>query len=114
MTCRSSRHDKWFIMSVAGKFVVKNLAQIRMAFDEAEKNNESFLAVDLSETTLLDSSALSVLINLNKRVAEKGGKLILLGPNQEISEMFEVVGFNKIIPVYNSIQHYLQSIDHLC
>ena len=85
-----------------------------MALDEAEKKNESFFAVDLSETTLLDSSALSVLINLKKRVAEKGGKLILLGPNQEISEMFEVVGFNKIIPVYNSIQHYLQSDENLC
>lgn len=109
MTCRSCKHDKWFVVSVIGKFVLKNLTSIRNTLDEAERNNECFMAIDLAEATLLDSSALSVLINLNKRMLEKSGKLILLGPNPEISEMFNVVGFNKIIPVYNSINHYLQT-----
>lgn len=111
MNCKASKYNEWFIVSIEGKFVVKNLTLIRSVFNDAELSNEKDLAIDLSETTHLDSSALTLMINLNKRILKRNGRLVIIKPNKDISEVFEIVGFDKLIPIYETFELFREKYE---
>jgi anti-anti-sigma factor len=99
----TKRWKKWLIIAVSGRFIVKNLFKIRNIFDEAERNSEKFVAIDLSATTYLDSSAITIMLNFHKRCGEKGGSLMVFGLNQEIEEIISIVGVDKVITMVKTI-----------
>jgi anti-anti-sigma factor len=100
------QHFNWFVVEVKGRFVVKNLTQVRAVLDELEMKQASRVALDLSETIQLDSSALTILINFNKRISARNGTLLLIKPNKNIAEIFSIVGFEKTIPIIGSIEEF--------
>lgn len=100
------KYNEWFIISITGKFVVRNLFAIRTAFEQASRNSEKFVAVDLQNTTHLDSSAITMLINFKKRCGSEGGKFIVFGLNQAIEEIFSIVGMEKIITVVQTFDDF--------
>lgn len=100
------QHLNWFVVEVKGRFVVKNLTQVRSVLDELEMKQASRVAIDLSETIQLDSSALTILINFNKRISARSGTLVLIKPNRNISDIFSIVGFEKIIPIIESTEEF--------
>ncbi|HEX2957653.1 MAG TPA: STAS domain-containing protein [Chitinispirillaceae bacterium] len=100
------QHLNWFIVEIKGRFVVKNLTQVRAALDELEMKQASRVAIDLSETMYLDSSALTILINFKKRISSRNGTLVLIKPNKNIADIFSIVGFEKTIPIVESIEEF--------
>ncbi|NLE01315.1 MAG: STAS domain-containing protein [Fibrobacter sp.] len=95
---------EWFIIAVNGQFVVKNLMNIRAAFDKAEQQRENRVAVDLNNTTHVDSSAITLLANFQKRLLARGAKVIIFGVNKDIAEIFSIVGLDKIISILSNDQ----------
>jgi anti-anti-sigma factor len=53
---------------------------------------------------MIDSSALTTILNLQKRLNKKGGQVAIIGPNAEITETFSIVGFSLAVPVYSTRQ----------
>jgi anti-anti-sigma factor len=97
------RWKKWQIIAISGRFIIKNLFQIRNVFNEAERNSEKFVAIDLSTTTYLDSSAITIMLNFHKRCTEKGGNLVIFGLNQDIEEIISIVGVDKVVTMVKTI-----------
>lgn len=94
---------KWLIITISGDFTVKYLTIIRKFFDDAESKNELFIALCLSTSTYLDSSAITILLNFHNRCIRRGGKLVLAELNNAIEEEISIVGIDKIITVVKSI-----------
>jgi anti-anti-sigma factor len=99
----TKRWKKWLVITISGKFIVKSVFQMKNIFDEAERNYEQFLAMDLSKTTYLDSSAITILLNFHKRSAEKGVVLVIFGLNPDIEEVISIVGIDKVISIVKTI-----------
>jgi anti-anti-sigma factor len=95
---------EWYILNLTGKFVVKSFNRVRAAFEEIELLEAPHVAVDLTKVAQIDSSALTIILNLQKRLKEKGGQVAIIGPNAEISETFSIVGFSIAVPVYSTRQ----------
>jgi len=106
-TFSTRHHGKWLIISISGKFIIKNLVSIKRLFDNAESDKEQHVAIDLNKASYLDSSAISILINFHKRCVEKGGRLVLFGINRDIEEVLSIVGLDKVITVLKSIDDLL-------
>jgi len=94
--------NNWQVINLKGKFVVKSFNTVRRIFDEIELHANPKVAVNLSNVSQIDSSALTILLNLQKRLKEKNGLAVIIGPNAEISETFSIVGFSLAVPVYGS------------
>ncbi|HLV30349.1 MAG TPA: STAS domain-containing protein [Chitinispirillaceae bacterium] len=109
MEINTRRFGKWFIIAVCGKFVLKNLTEIRMFFENSESN--LWIAVDLKKTTILDSSALTILTNFHKRLQNKGGKLVIFEPDRYIADVFSIVGFDRLISIYNTEEEFRKSCE---
>lgn len=100
------QHSNWFVVEIKGRFVVKNLTHVRAVLDELEMKQASRVAIDLSETMYLDSSALTILINFKRRISARNGTLVLIKPSRNISEIFSIVGFEKTIPIVESMEEF--------
>ncbi len=100
---KTEKIGKWLIITISGDFTVKYLTRIRNFFNEAESKNELFIALYLSSTTYLDSSAITILINFHTRCIRRGGKFVLAGLNKAIEEEISIVGVDKIIPIVKNI-----------
>ncbi len=106
---RTDKTDDWFIIILYGKFVIKNLIRIRQAFDEAEKHQHLKVAIELSNVTHIDSSAITLLANFQKRLQEKGSSSMIFGAATNIAEMLSIVGLDRVIPI-NSDEKYYEKI----
>jgi anti-anti-sigma factor len=92
-------YNHWCIISITGEFIIQNLFKVKQIFDEVERNNNLRIALDLSNATYLDSSAITTILNFHKRCNAKGGTLVLLRLNKDIEEIISILGIDKYIKV---------------
>ena len=71
-----------------------------------EKTNT--VVVDFSETKLICSSGIGVLISALKAAKQKGGAIDLIIPqsNVEITQIFNITRLNKVFNIFNSAAEY--------
>ena len=73
---------------------------------EHEKN--AYFVVDFSQVTMFTSTCLNVIISLNDTIMERNWELIIISPSDDVSDLLEVSGFNKIYPVFSSLDIFLK------
>ena len=96
------KQHEWYIIVLTGKFVVKTIAMVRKVFESIQSRKSTGIALDLTHVSQIDSSALTVILNLQKRLQQKNGRAALIGPNEVIKETLFMVGFNLAVPIYNT------------
>jgi anti-anti-sigma factor len=104
------RWGEWHILILSGKFVVKTLSLVRKRFEEVEAAQKPVVALDLTGVSQLDSGALTIILNFQQRLRQKTGRLAIIGPGEEIREMFSLVGFSSAVPVYKTREIFEQSV----
>lgn len=102
--------ENWRIVSLEGKFIVKYLAQIRKAIDPIENAEHPLVAFDFSATSHMDSSAISLIVNFNRKIVEKKGKLVLFGANEDITGIINIVGLDSTVPLLKTQADFEQSV----
>jgi anti-anti-sigma factor len=103
-------HKGWHLIVLSGKFVVKTISLVRKAFESLQSRKVLYIALDLTGVTQIDSSSLTVMLNLQKRIQQKSGRMALIGPNEVIKETLFMVGFNKAVPMYNTQDEFEHTI----
>lgn len=68
----------------------------------AESESGIKMLLDFETVEHLSSAVLSMLINLNKRVGEQGGKLKLANIRPQIYEVFKITRLNKVFDIHAS------------
>jgi anti-anti-sigma factor len=71
---------------------------------EALKGQTTRLLFDLSALEYLSSAGLRVLLTAAKEMRRKDGKLVLCSLNEFVKEIFEVSGFQSLIPIVDSVE----------
>jgi anti-anti-sigma factor len=94
----------WTIISITGRFTVQNILQVKSSFDTLIADSEIKIGIDLNKTTYLDSSAITILLNFNRRCAEKSGKVVLFGLAPDIEAILSIVGIDKVVKTVKTIE----------
>ncbi len=68
------------------------------------------VVLDVSHMSFISSGGLSVLQDAHKKAESRGGKVLIAGVNEQIRELFEVVGFHKIFPLYRDLDAALEDL----
>ncbi|HUX02922.1 MAG: STAS domain-containing protein [Phycisphaerae bacterium] len=68
--------------------------------DLVEKAEENRFVVDFSRVNYLSSSALGMLIGLQRRVMQKKGQMKLSGISTEIMEVFRITKLDTVFDIY--------------
>ena len=74
-------------------------ARLLDALDRAEGR----IIVDVTESTFLDSTALSTLFSAHRRARRRGGRVVLVNTSDEIARTLSITGLDAILDVVESV-----------
>lgn len=78
--------------TVAAQDLTENLSSV---MNEAGKS----ITIDFSKLEYISSAGMRVLLLLNKNAMEKGGSVSIVGMSEDILQIFQLVGFDKIFSI---------------
>lgn len=100
ITIDSAKYSSWDIISVRGAFIFRSLNAMRSVFENVENKQSLKIAIDFTDVTYIDSSAITVLLNLHRRIEQLKGSLAIINPNRETENIFSLVQLDCIIQIY--------------
>jgi anti-sigma B factor antagonist len=68
------------------------------------------LIVDMAQVSLIGSTGLSVLMEYFRDCGQYGGVLCLCGLSEELKEVFRIVGLDRIIPMFATVNEAANAI----
>jgi len=102
--------DGWHILAVEGEFVVKYLAKVREHLEEFAKQSTAKVAFDLTKTTYIDSSAITLMLNYQKRLRAQNGNIVVFGASEDAKSIFSIVGLDNSITVFDTREQFEQAV----
>ena len=69
------------------------------------------LLIDLQPCIFVDSTFLSALLVAQKAAMKDGGSLKLLSPKNEVAEVLEATGMNRVFDIFSNIEEAVKSFN---
>lgn len=86
-----------------------NSGELKDRFLRLLEEGRRQLVVDLSALAFIDSSGLGALLSGYKNATQRGGTLVLCGPQPRVRAMFELTRLNRVFDIYPTVQEALAS-----
>lgn len=88
------------IVAVAGDADLYSAPELRDRLTSLLDDGVRYVAVDLSETTFVDSMTLGVLLGAVKRLRTSGGRLEVIVPRPDIRRIFEITMLDRVFDLH--------------
>jgi anti-anti-sigma factor len=99
------------VVSLEGEY---DLSDVEKALNEFSKLEELHVAiVDLSQAQYMDSTILGILVQLYKRARNLNRPVLFVQPGHGLSRIFSIVGLDKILPLFGTLDEALQEAKKL-
>ena len=95
------------ILSVHGDADLHSAPELREALRGATDEGATTLVVDLSGTTVIDSTSLGVLLGAMKRLRERDGQIRLVVPRPEVRRVLEITMLDRIFSLHETLDEAL-------
>jgi anti-sigma B factor antagonist len=70
---------------------------------DALERGDGRIVVDVTESTFLDSTALSTLFSAHRRARRRGGRVVLVNTSSEIARTLSITGLDAILDVVETL-----------
>lgn len=92
------------LIKLIGTLDMNGTYAIEVEFVQQCAGDNVRVLVDLSKVNYLSSIGIPMLLNTAKSVTNRGGKMALLNPQQNVAEVLDIVGIQQIIPIYDDLE----------
>ncbi|MBL8025548.1 MAG: STAS domain-containing protein [Fibrobacteres bacterium] len=105
------RRDPYTIIDIDGDInELDNFNKLKEAILDLIKKGEINIGLNLANTTFLNSSAVSLFISWQKKIAADNGKMVIFEPPPFIMEILRILCIEKIIPVHTSEDTFFSNL----
>lgn len=94
LTTSASADGQTFTIEIKGKFDFNFVQEFRNAYSTIEGNLDT-VVVDLRETEYMDSSALGMLLNMQKSLSGKVNRIKISNCRPQIKKILQISRFDK-------------------
>jgi anti-anti-sigma factor len=101
---KSIKHGNIPVLQIEGDAVGRDVMKISKKLESFLKTGEPVVAVDLSETAVIDSYGLGIFIFSWKQFASLNRKLVFVNPQGFIKDLFEGTNLSKVITIVDSVE----------
>ena len=102
MDIRTERTGGALIAKAEGRIDGVNARDFEEALKAAISGNDNAVVMDLEGLSYISSAGLRVILLIAKTLRKRGAEFMLCSLSDPIREVFEISGFDKIIPVHAS------------
>lgn len=100
--------DDTRVVAIVGDLDLYSAPEFERHLLGATKNGATSLIVDLSRCSFLDSTALGILIDANRRLFATGRPLTVVTGDRNVRKVFEVTGLDRVFRIVPSRDHALK------
>jgi anti-sigma B factor antagonist len=100
--------ERTCVVSVEGELDLSTAPQLKWVLVDAFEAGRSWLIVDLSHTSFIDSTALGVLVGINRSLAPDGRLTVVCAKNA-LLRVFELSGMDGVFEIYATLDDALPS-----
>lgn len=86
------------IIALNGKLSVATSPDLEAAISGLPESTNEFV-IDLSQLEYISSAGLRVLVSTEKLANQRSGSMVLLHPNDEVLEVFDMTGLTDIFTI---------------
>ena len=90
-------------IALAGRFDIEGAQLIDLRFSGMTANQKAVI-VDMAGVNFLASIGIRTLVLAAKAVAQRGGKMVLLNPDGNVTKVLEMAGIDALIPISRSLE----------
>lgn len=91
-----------------GRLDARTVSALESALESALSQSPR-LVVDMSEVPYISSGGLRALMAARRRARAQGGDLRLCGLNERVEEIFDLIGFAALFPIFGSLEEAVES-----
>ena len=95
-------------ISIIGRLDADSSPEAEKVVKEALEGQMNRVLFDLGALEYLSSAGLRVLLSAAKEMRRREGKIVLCSLNEFVKEIFEVSGFQSLIPIADSVESGLE------
>ena len=115
--------DKPFELLRRGSVLVVKVAADRMtdmdatdAFNDAltellKSEQAAHWVIDFQRVTFMVTPAINTLVNVAKRIRQRGGVLALTGLNENISQVFSLMRLDEVFPIHPDVDAAVEALN---
>jgi anti-sigma B factor antagonist len=93
----------WTVLDVAGEVDLSTAPTLRSRIDELIREGVRHLVVDLTAVGFMDSSGLSVLVSVMKRMEDADGRLAIVCSRDPVLKVFTITGLDRVFAIHGSL-----------
>ncbi len=97
MTINTNKNEDRLTFAIEGRIDTKTAPELEKALEGA-LDGITELVFDFAEVSYISSAGLRVLLKAQKQM-NKQGEMRILHANEDVTEIFEVTGFNEILTI---------------
>lgn len=101
-------HNTWLV-SVSGRLDQNQTPDLETQLNALLDRGHNRIVIDLTEVNYINSGGLRCLVTAWRKAKKEGGNVVLTGLRARVSEVFSMVGFDKVFDVYPSRALAVQS-----
>jgi anti-anti-sigma factor len=110
MNLHVSQFHGWRVIAIDGEFASRHLEKVEQCLQELEQGEQWQIAFDLSKTTHFDSRAVTLMLNLYKKITDKKGGMAVINPRADILGILSIVGLNTLVSIYDTRSQFEEAI----
>lgn len=94
-----STQDNKTIVTLDGRLDTTNVDQFQKDIEPLMQGDKPDIEINCAAMTYTSSQGLRQFLVLQKSVMARGGKMVLVGMNPQVKEVFDITGFSNIITI---------------
>ena len=102
MQISSERDGSALVVAVDGRIDGSNSQEFQDRFEDAIGDDDRAVVLDMGKVTYISSSGLRATLLLARKLQRQQAKFAICALSPSIQEVFEISGFDRIIPVHAS------------
>ena len=97
-------------IAIIGRLDADSSPEAEKVVKDALKGQTTRVLFNLASLEYLSSAGLRVLLGAAKEMRRKDGKIVLCALNEFVKEIFEVSGFQSLIPITESVESGIEAL----
>lgn len=110
MEVHTEREGGALIARAVGRIDGANAREFESALHATLGKHDSALILDMRSLSYISSAGLRVILMAAKILQSRGGKFVVCSLSDSINEVFEISGFNRIIPTHTTRSEALAAL----
>ena len=101
---KSGKENNALIVKISGRMDAVTAPAFEKALGAWIDESEKYFVVDLSSLEYISSAGLRSILIIAKKLKTLNGSILLAAMEESVNEVFEISGFNSIIPIHDTVQ----------